>query len=856
MPESTPLIRIRGASQHNLDHIDLDLPRNRFIVITGVSGSGKSSLAFDTLFAEGQRRYLEAFSSYARRFLPGVVRRDAPRVESIEGLSPAIALEQRQLPRNPRSTVGTLTEIHDHLRLLYAHLGTVFCPDCNQPIQAFTIARMVQETFQWPEGTRIMVLAPLGQVPETMLGATFRRLRREGYARIRANGTIHELDPPPALPRRPHHSIDVVVDRLVLRRSDSRRLSDALELAASLAGGTAAVLSLDGTEKTFCDSYRCGRCGREAAAPTPSLFSFHHPLGACPVCRGLGIPVDLAKALESEETEEDLLGWGMEVCEACGGSRFNPAARAVRLAGLGIHEASRLPLLEFRSWLTGIPLDNTQAAIAERPLREILRRLDRLEELDLAYLTLERVAASLSGGEAQRVRLAQQLSAPLSGVLYILDEPSVGLHARDHRRVLRTVRKLLETENTVIVVEHDFETILAADHVVDLGPGAGTQGGRLLYAGPPAGLTNHPTSLTGRYLSGKKQLPPSKHRTPFQLGALKLVGATGRNLKNISAAFPVGCLTCVTGVSGSGKSTLVMDTLYRAMARLLHRSRRPAAPFQDLQGWDAFDRVVCVDQAPIGKSPRSTPATYTGVFDLIRNLYARLPEARARGYSARRFSFNSRGGRCETCGGDGVQRIEMVFLPDVYVTCADCGGRRYLPEVLDVRFKGHSIADVLAMTVLEALDLFANLPAIRGKLDVLQSVGLGYLGLGQPGTTLSGGEAQRLKLAKELGRKARGRTLYLMDEPTTGLHADDIAKLLDLIQRLIDAGNTVILIEHHLDVIQRADYVMDLGPEGGPGGGFVVAEGTPQDIAAALPSHTGEALRRRFRSGGEEPWSK
>lgn len=839
------LIRIFGARQHNLKNVDLDIPRLRFTVITGVSGSGKSSLAFDTLFAEGQRRYVEALSTYARQFLQNV---GAPLVDDIEGLSPAIAIEQKGLPRTPRSTVGTLTEIHDHLRLLYARLGTIHCPACAIPVRAYTVPEMVREIYDsWPEGSRLLVIAPLAEIRERELSATLKKLRRDGFARIRLDGRVFELDPLPVLPRRPAYRLEVVVDRLILGEKIARRLADSLELASGLGGGLAAVAKTEGVEMRFSTRSRCNSCGREFPELSPSLFSFQHPNGMCPACKGLGFAGDEAdeKGAERESAADRLANGSTELpCPACSGARLNETARSVRLGGLTIPELAALPLPAVRQWIANLDLPPARAQIAERPIQEMLRRLENMEKLGLAYLTLSRASHTLSGGEAQRIRLAHQTASSLSGILYVLDEPSIGLHPRDHRRLLDVLFRLRDSGNTVVVVEHDRETILRADYVVDMGPGAGTQGGQVIFHGPPEDLVNDPDSLTGLYLSGRREIAvPQRRRRPDR-GSLVVTGARGHNLKGITVSFPLGCITCVTGVSGSGKSTLVLQTLYRALARDLYGSKAAPAPFERIENARAVKKVVLVDQAPIGRTPRSTPATYSGLFDLIRGLYSRLPEARARGYGANRFSFNAGGGRCETCKGEGLQRIEMYFLPDVYVTCPECGGSRYNRETLDILFKGKSIADALEMTVQEAAPFFESFPALRAKMDTLLEVGLGYLRLGQPATTLSGGEAQRVKLAAELSRKASGGTLYILDEPTTGLHFEDVQKLLHVLQRLADLGHTVIIIEHHLDVVKTADYVIDLGPEGGDQGGHVVASGTPEQVAQVESSFTGRYLRQ------------
>jgi len=852
------LIVIRGARQHNLKNIDLAIPRNRFVVITGVSGSGKSSLAFDTLFAEGQRRYVEALSTYARQFLQ---RLEPPLVDEIQGLSPAIAIEQKGLSHNPRSTVGTLTEIYNYLRLLFTRFGTVFCPACKKPVLAHTIAQMLAEICEeWPAGSRIMVAAPLGSIEEKAMPGICRGLRRDGFARVRINGKIYDLDPLPLPPRRPAHEMEVLVDRLILSASKTRRLTDSLELAATKGAGTVSVIRTDGAVKFFSEHFRCITCGREMIEPSPGLFSFHHPSGACPRCRGIGYfdsslkpkpkmkgegtPDDLEEEVFSSEQQPGGPSGGEIPCSLCMGGRLNEAARSVRLGGLGIHEASGLAVPAFRDWLKGLSFTPAQMQIAARPIEEMIRRLDHMEELGLAYLSIDRSANTLSGGEAQRVRLVHQTSGPLSGVLYVLDEPSIGLHPRDHQRLLNILFRLRDAGNSLVVVEHDSQTILQADYVVDMGPGAGILGGEVMFAGSPEELLKHSASLTGRYLSGEKRIPvPARRRTPDR-GFIRISGATGRNLKGIAADFPIGCITCVTGVSGSGKSTLVLYTLYRALARRIYGSMAPPGPFDSLENAGDLRRIVLIDQSPIGRTPRSIPATCSGVFGLVRDLFSRLPEARARGYRANRFSFNAKGGRCEVCKGEGVQRIEMYFLPDVYVQCPACHGSRYGSDALEIRYKGRTVAQVLDMTFYEAADFFENIPSMRRKFETFLEVGLGYLKLGQPATTLSGGEAQRVRLASELSRKGRGNALYILDEPTTGLHFDDIQKLLHVLQRLADLGHTIIIIEHHPDVIKTADRVIDLGPEGGENGGCVVASGTPEEVALEEQSFTGTYLRK------------
>lgn len=865
-------IQIRGARQHNLKNIDLDLPRNRFIVITGVSGSGKSSLAFDTLFAEGQRRYLEALSSRSRPYLQNL---DKPDVDSIRGLSPAIAVEQKPMVRNPRSTVGTLSEIHDYLRVLYAHLGTPHCTQCGHPIAAHSVPEILEELFaSWPDSSRLFLLAPMGEVREGRIGALFNKLRKEGFARARLDGSIIELDPPPLIPRRPGYTLEVVVDRVVLNRDRRQRLTEAVELALNIGKGFVKVIDNHDHSRTFSDTPRCPACKHRMAEVTPSLFSFHHPQGMCPDCKGMGSldrdpteslpaadtkvgktrsPQDTLKSTARNRTGRVAAENGSDSmfsvqahtrpCPTCAGSRYNPEARSVLLNGLGIHEVSSLPISEFLDWTRSLKLSDIRHKIAGPLLTQIQHRAGAMVKLGLGYLTLGRSASTLSGGEAQRVRLAQQVGSQLSGILYVLDEPSIGLHPHDHQRLLDMIHSLRDAGNTVVVVEHDRSTILQADHVVDMGPGAGDLGGRVLFSGTPTQLHGQSTSLTGQYLSGSKTIPIPHRRPTFQRGHLFIRGASGRNLNHIDVQVPLGCLTCVTGVSGSGKSTLVLDTLHRELARRLYGAIALPETFQSIHGLEAIKKVLLVDQSPIGINPRSTPATYTGIFTHIRQLFAKLPEARARGYHADRFSYNVKGGRCETCKGEGVQTVDLVFLPHVTVTCPSCGGRRFSPETLQVLFKGHSIADVLSMSINDAALLLENLPSIRRQLEVLRQVGLGYLSLGQSALTLSGGEAQRVKLASELTLQSSEHTLFILDEPTTGLHFDDVLKLMNILQRLCDAGHTVVLIEHHLDVIKCADYVIDLGPGGGGQGGNLVATGTPEEIARSDQSITGQYLK-------------
>jgi excinuclease ABC subunit A len=821
-------ISIRGARQHNLKNIDLTIPRNQLVVITGVSGSGKSSLAFDTLFAEGQRRYLETLSSSARQFMQKM---DAPDVDEILGLSPAIAIQQKGTARNPRSTVGTLTEILDLLRLLYTRLGTVHCPTCGIPVIAHSIQEMLLSIREnWKEGARLLILASsTGPVRGSRIGPFLAGLRKDGFARLRFEQRVYELDPPPALPRRPEYNIDIVIDRIILKGDKLQRLADSLELAARKGNGQVGVAEVDGIERIFCEHLRCLSCGRDMPELSVNLFNFNHPSGMCPECRGLGRRPD--------KTHHD------GSCPSCSGTRYSQTSRFVKLFGVGLHELCRYSAVELRHWIESLPFSPAQQPIASRPVAEMISRLGAMMELGLGYLSLEREAMTLSSGEIQRVRLVQQVGARLSGILYVLDEPSIGLHPRDHQRLLDVLFRLRDEGNSLVVVEHDRETILRADYVVDMGPGAGDLGGEILYSGSPKDMADALRSLTGQYLSGRLEIPESSHRQPFAQGALCLVDAKGHNLKSITVRFPLGCFVCVTGVSGSGKSSLALKTLYQALAARLHGASSKPLPHAALDGVQLVSRALLVDQAPIGRTPRSTPATYTGIFALIRQLYAQLPESRARGYSPSRFSFNAKGGRCEHCRGEGLLRVEMAFLPDVHVTCPSCRGERYSPSMDAIRFKGASIARTLEMTVSQALGHFENIAAIRKKLQVLQDVGLGYLRLGQAAPTLSGGEAQRVRLAAELSQPATDRTVYILDEPTTGLHFEDIRRLLHIIQRLADQGHTIILVEHHLDVIKAADYVIDLGPEGGDGGGRLIAEGTPEEITKAEESVTGRHLR-------------
>ena len=932
---------IRGARTHNLRNVDLDLPRDRLIVVTGVSGSGKSSLAFDTVYAEGQRRYVESLSAYARQFLSVMEKPDA---DHIEGLSPAISIEQKSTSHNPRSTVGTITEIHDYLRLLFARAGEPRCPTHGLALRAQTVSQMVDQVLALPESTRLMLLAPVVDARKGEHLQVIEGLRRQGYLRVRVDGEVHEIDEIPALERRKRHTIEAVVDRVRVRSGLGLRLAESIETALALSGGRMRVVRMDepdGETLVFSARFACPICDYSLPSLEPRTFSFNNPAGACPGCDGLGtrtffdparlvahpelslpggaIPgwdrrnVYYFQMLESlarhygfdldhpfdalpdtvqavvlhgsggEEIEfvyrqEGRRSWrrrhpfegivpnierryretqsgavreelskflGTRACDECGGARLNLQARNVFLGDLNLPAISALPVGRAMRTLAGLGLEGARGEIARGILEEIAQRLRFLDDVGLDYLELDRPAETLSGGEAQRIRLASQIGAGLVGVMYVLDEPSIGLHQRDNRRLLDTLEHLRDIGNTLIVVEHDEEAIRSADHVVDMGPGAGRHGGRVVAQGPPREIMACPDSLTGQFLSGARRIEVPVERVPRDPHrAVVLRGARGNNLKDLDVEVPVALMNCVTGVSGSGKSTLVNDTLYRLATRKLGHAALEPAPCDAVEGLDHFDKVVDIDQSPIGRTPRSNPATYTGLFTPIRELFAGTQEARSRGYTPGRFSFNVRGGRCEACSGDGVIKVEMHFLPDVYVPCDVCKGTRYNRETLGIRYKGKSIHEVLEMTVEEAADFFAPVPAIARKLDTLMEVGLSYVQLGQRATTLSGGEAQRVKLSRELSRRETGRTLYLLDEPTTGLHAHDVAHLLRVLHKLRDHGNTVVVIEHNLDVIKTADWVIDLGPEGGEGGGEVVAVGTPEQVAAEEASHTGRYLRR------------
>ncbi|MEF8710795.1 MAG: excinuclease ABC subunit UvrA [Candidatus Accumulibacter propinquus] len=947
--DETREIRIRGARTHNLKNINLDLPRNRLIVITGLSGSGKSSLAFDTLYAEGQRRYVESLSAYARQFLQRI---EKPDVDLIEGLSPAISIEQKATSHNPRSTVGTVTEIHDYLRLLFARAGTPYCIEHQQPLEAQTVSQMVDHVLALPEESRLMILAPVVANRKGEQLDLIAELRAQGFARLRVDGQIHDIDAIPKLAKTQKHTVDVVVDRLKVREDLRQRLAESFETALRHAEGRAIAYEMDsGREHFFSAKFACPVCSYSLPELEPRIFSFNSPMGACPTCDGLGViqffdPKRIVAHPELSLAAGAIRGWdrrtpfyfqmlcslaahyGFEVdtpfrelpesvrqivlygsgreelpfaylgetgrmtarthafegivvnlgrryketdsqavreelarlisnqtCPACQGSRLREEARNVRIgshtSARTLHEVNRQPLTEARDYFLGLQLPGNKAQVAEKVLKEIVSRLQFLINVGLDYLSLDRSAETLSGGEAQRIRLASQIGSGLTGVLYVLDEPSIGLHQRDNERLLKTLKQLRDIGNTVIVVEHDEEAIRSADYVVDIGPGAGVHGGFVVAEGTPAEIADNPASLTGDYLSGRRRIGMhGKRRQPDPERLLRIVGARGNNLRNVTVDIPVGLLTCVTGVSGSGKSTLINDTLYSAAARHLYSSSAEPAEHDRIVGLDHFDKVVNVDQSPIGRTPRSNPATYTGLLTPIRELFSGVPEARARGYGPGRFSFNVKGGRCEACQGDGVIKVEMHFLPDIYVTCDVCHGKRYNRETLEVVYKGRNIHEILQMTVEVAREFFDAVPVVARKLQTLVDVGLCYITLGQSATTLSGGEAQRVKLALELSKRDTGRTLYILDEPTTGLHFQDIEMLLTVLHRLAEHGNTVVVIEHNLDVIKTADWLIDLGPEGGAGGGCILATGTPEQIAAAPASHSGRFLTPLLRQPG------
>ena len=817
-----PQIVIKGAREHNLKGIDLELPRGKLIVFVGVSGSGKSSLAFDTIYAEGRRRYLESLSLYARQFL-GVMNR--PDLDSIEGLSPTVAIRQGGgLSRNPRSTVATATGLYDYLRLLFTHIGEPFCPRCGRSIRAYTKEEMVDEILRLPEGERVYLLSPIKKGTKRAIS----RLLRDGFTKALVGGEVVELS---SLTGK--EGFDLLVDRLILKEGVGRRARESLELALRYGEGIVKVRLGDGQERVMSQTPYCIRCELSFPSLTPSLFSFNHPDGMCPRCKGTGLLL--------KERKGPSFPTGARVCDECGGKRLRKEALNVRIEGLSIADICALSIKEALGFFGQMQVPVQGKVIADL-LEEIRKRLSMLVDVEVGYLSLDRPTNTLSAGETQRVRIAAQIGSGLSGMIYVLDEPSHGLHPREYSRLLRAMRALRDMGNTVIVVEHDQETILAADWVVELGPGAGPEGGEVIFSGPPRGLLKEERSPTARYLLPKPS--PLPRRRPLSKGRIRLAGAREHNLKGITVEFPLGVLCCVTGVSGSGKSTLVMDTLYRALAQRLRRSSIPPGQFEEIEGWEEVDRVIALEQAPIFRTPRSNPATFTGVFSHIRGLFARLPEARVRGWGPSRFSFNAKEGRCEVCQGEGMVKVEMALLPDTYVVCERCGGKRFQEEVLEVKYRGESIADVLDMTVEEALHFFRHIPPIKDKLEVLKEVGLGYLKLGQPFHTLSGGEIQRLRLSRELARQKGDRTLYILDEPTAGLHPSEIERLIEILGRLIERGGSVIVVEHNLDVLKAADYIIDLGPEGGEGGGEVVASGRPEEVASNPRSHTGRFLKR------------
>ncbi|WP_296907813.1 excinuclease ABC subunit UvrA [Marvinbryantia sp.] len=933
-------IRIRGANEHNLKNVDLDIPRNQLVVLTGLSGSGKSSLAFDTIYAEGQRRYMESLSSYARQFLGQM---EKPDVESIEGLPPAISIDQKSTNRNPRSTVGTVTEIYDYFRLLYARIGTPHCPKCGQEIKKQTVDQMVDQLMELPERTKIQLLAPTVRGRKGEHVKLFEKAKRSGYVRVIVDGNMYDLSEEIKLDKNKKHNIEIVVDRLMIKPGIEKRLTDSIENVMELSDGLV-IVDVDGREPMrFSQSFSCPDCGISVEEIEPRSFSFNNPFGACPDCFGLGYKMEFDedlmipdKSLSIAEGAITVLGWqscttkgsftraildalaeeyhfsletpyeqlpadiqhmlihgtgGKKVkvhytgmrgtgvydvafeglirnverryretgsesskqeyetfmritpCKTCKGQRLKKEALAVTIQGKNIYEVTSMPINKLQVFLQELTLTKQQELIGHQILKEIRARVQFLVDVGLHYLTLARATGSLSGGEAQRIRLATQIGSGLVGVAYILDEPSIGLHQSDNDKLLNTLNHLRDLGNTLIVVEHDEDTMRAADFIVDVGPGAGEHGGEIIAAGTVEDIINCKDSITGDYLSGRKKIPvPAERKTPT--GFLRIVGARQNNLKNINVEIPLGVMTCVTGVSGSGKSSLVNEILYKSLAKKLNRARTIAGAHDRIEGIGQLDKVINIDQSPIGRTPRSNPATYTGVFDQIRDLFASTADAKARGYKKGRFSFNVKGGRCEACSGDGILKIEMNFLPDVYVPCEVCQGRRYNRETLEVKYKGKSIYDVLNMTVEEALKFFEHLPSIRRKIETLYDVGLSYIRLGQPSTTLSGGEAQRIKLATELSRRSTGRTIYILDEPTTGLHFADVHKLIEILQRLADGGNTVVVIEHNLDVIKTADYIIDMGPEGGDGGGTVIARGTPEEVAQVAESYTGQYVKK------------
>ncbi|NOS78946.1 MAG: excinuclease ABC subunit UvrA [Nitrospira sp.] len=827
-------ITIKGAREHNLKNIDVVIPRDKLVVITGLSGSGKSSLAFDTIYAEGQRRYVESLSAYARQFLEQMGK---PDVDSIEGLSPAISIEQKSTSHNPRSTVGTVTEIYDYLRLLFARVGRPYCFQCGEEIAAQTVQQMVDAIAGLPEGSKFQILAPIVRGRKGEYRKELLEMRKAGYVRARVNGEIVDLGEDIVLDKQKKHTIEIIVDRLVMKAGDAlmRRLADSVETSLKLTGGLVAVLTDNGKTRLYSDKLACIKCGVSYPEVEPRIFSFNSPHGACPACDGIGY----AMTPGCPEEEDFTL---LDACEVCQGARLKPESLAIKLEKKSIAEVTSLSIRAAAEFFVSLKFTDRELVIAHRILKEIRERLGFLVNVGLDYLTLDRAAATLSGGEGQRIRLATQIGSGLVGVLYILDEPSIGLHQRDNRRLLQTLLRLRDLGNTVVVVEHDAETMMAADHLLDMGPGAGTQGGHVIAQGTPQEVMGNPDSITGQYLRGIQTVSlPQRERKPK--GYLSVVNAQKHNLKNVTAKIPLGMLTCVTGVSGSGKSTLVLEVLFHSLSQMLYQKKPKIDGCKELRGVDALDKVIDIDQSPIGRTPRSNPATYTGLFSFIRDLYSNLPESRVRGYKPGRYSFNVKGGRCEACQGDGLIKIEMHFLPDVYVTCEVCKGQRYNRETMEILHKGKSIADVLNMTVDDAGEFFEHIPFIKRKLETLHDVGLHYVKLGQSATTLSGGEAQRVKLSRELSKRPTGRTMYILDEPTTGLHFADVQRLIDVLDRLVEAGNTVLVIEHNLDVIKNADWVIDLGPEGGDRGGEIVVEGPPREVAKSKRSYTGQVLK-------------
>jgi excinuclease ABC subunit A len=827
-------ITIKGAREHNLKNIDVVIPRDKLVVITGLSGSGKSSLAFDTIYAEGQRRYVESLSAYARQFLEQMGK---PDVDSIEGLSPAISIEQKSTSHNPRSTVGTVTEIYDYLRLLFARVGRPYCFQCGEEIAAQTVQQMVDAIAGLPEGAKFQILAPIVRGRKGEYRKELLEMRKAGYVRARVNGEIVDLGEDIVLDKQKKHTIEIIVDRLVMKAGDAlmRRLADSVETSLKLTGGLVAVLTDNGKTRLYSNKLACIKCGVSYPEVEPRIFSFNSPHGACPACDGIGY----AMTPGCPEEEDFTL---LDACEVCQGARLKPESLAIKLEKKSIAEVTSLSIRAAAEFFVSLKFSDRELVIAHRILKEIRERLGFLVNVGLDYLTLDRAAATLSGGEGQRIRLATQIGSGLVGVLYILDEPSIGLHQRDNRRLLQTLVRLRDLGNTVVVVEHDAETMMAADHLLDMGPGAGTQGGHIIAQGTPQEVMGNPDSITGQYLRGIQTVSlPQRDRKPK--GYLSVVNAQKHNLKNVTAKIPLGMLTCVTGVSGSGKSTLVLEVLFHSLSQMLYQKKPKIDGCKELRGVDALDKVIDIDQSPIGRTPRSNPATYTGLFSFIRDLYSNLPESRVRGYKPGRYSFNVKGGRCEACQGDGLIKIEMHFLPDVYVTCEVCKGQRYNRETMEILHKGKSIADVLNMTVDDAVEFFEHIPFIKRKLETLHDVGLHYVKLGQSATTLSGGEAQRVKLSRELSKRPTGRTMYILDEPTTGLHFADVQRLIDVLDRLVEAGNTVLVIEHNLDVIKNADWVIDLGPEGGDRGGEIVVEGPPREVAKSKRSYTGQVLK-------------